>query len=233
MADYCTVDELKAQIDLEDAAGDDTLMLTAIITAASRAIDNFCNRPKGFVADAAASANYYAGTGEAYQGIDECVEITEVAVKESITEATYTAWNTPTTNFSHDGDWIAYRGSHRQPFFNQFPYNGLMVDPVGDESHFRSGKYVATPGFRPSYSYSMRETPTVKVTAKWGYAVAVPTPIKQACIIQSGRWYKRGASGWSDALASGELGQLMYTQKLDPDVEMILGMGRYTRMAVG
>jgi len=109
-----------------------------------------------------------------------------------------------------------------------------MVDPVGDESHFKSGKYTAPPGFRPDYTYSQRETPTVKVTAKWGYAVVVPTPIKQATIIQaSGRYYKRGASGFSDTLASGDLGRLMYTQKLDPDVEMILVMGRYVRMAVG
>ncbi len=230
MADYCTIAEVKAQINITQATSD--TVLTALVTAVSRAIDNFCNRPRGFIADAAASARYYTGSGKAHQGIDECVEITQVAVKESPTDTTYTTWATPTTNLASDGDWIAYSGGKHSPNFNDMPYTALMVDPCGDQAWFTSGRMGTSLGWPDDNERGTRSVPTVKVTAKWGYSVAVPAPIKEATAMQTARWYKAMASGKSDVLASGELGQLMYLKKLDPDVEMILVMGRYVKPMV-
>lgn len=219
---YAIASDLRGQINKLSTADD--VILNTILSAAERTINLFCNRPDGFVALAAATARLYAGSGSAYIAIDECVEITLVAVKDSVTDSTYTSWAA--------GDWIAFRGDPKDPNFNGLPYNMLMVDPTGDQSIFTGGKYGNLRGFRPD-STSHRGVPTVQVTAKWGYSVAVPADIKEACIMQSARWYKRLEGAMSDALASSELGTLLYRQSLDPDIKMILVNGRYVKPAVG
>ena len=210
MTDYATIAEIKAAMN-KTGAGDDAV-LTALATAASRAVDNFCNRPDGFVALTEATARVYAGEGKSWQTIDECTSVTEVAVKDSTTDDDYTDWTT--------ADWIAFSGDPEHPEFNRLPYTALMVGYDGDYAHFLNGR-------RGKHS-----VPTMQITAKWGYATDVPTPIKQATIITASRWYKRGEGGWSDVLASGELGMLLYQKMLDPDVKLILVAGRYVRPAV-
>jgi len=101
---YCTLAEVKADIDLEDASASATATIERLIIAAEGSINRFCNRPDGFEADAVASARYFPGSGMSYQFIDETTEITTVAVKDSSTESTYTDWDTPTTMMAGDGD---------------------------------------------------------------------------------------------------------------------------------
>jgi hypothetical protein len=79
----------------------------------------------------------------------------------------------------------------------------------------------------------VRGIPTVQVTAKWGYSAVVPPTITKACEMQVVRWYKRFEGAMADALASAELGQLLYRQELDPDVKFILVGGRYVKPSVG
>jgi hypothetical protein len=205
-ASYCTVAELRAAIDKTSATDDATLQL--IIDGASGAIDNFCNRPDGFVALALALARIYPGSGHEWQRIDECVEVTLVRLKSSATDTYSTLLAT---------DYLKATGDRARPEYNVTPYTALRTDENGDYSiWYKDGGY-----------------PTVEVTAKWGYAVTVPPEIRQACIITAARWYKRGQSAWSDVLASGEMGMLMYRQALDPDVKNILVMGRFVKATVG
>jgi hypothetical protein len=227
---YATVAELKSTLNI--ASTTDDLVLEMWLEAAEEAVDRTCNRPDGFLADSAASARHYVGTGKPWQPIDECVEITEVAVRSSITADDYTAWTSPTTNFAGDGDWIPAAGSGKHPTFNSLPFNVLLVDIAGDESYFTSGRAVDTPGWPPEHGEQMAKN-TVRVTAKWGYAVAVPNVIRNAAIAQAGRWYKRGMGGWTDTLASVDQGQMIYRQPMDPDIRMMLVCGRYVRQAVG
>lgn len=210
MADYATKAEVKAQIN--KTAIDDDDVIDAMITAASLAIDNFCNRPDGFEASDTATARTYAGTGKPWQEMDEAAAITLVAVKKSTTDGAYTSWAST--------DWIAYTGDPQRPNFNKLPYAAIMIAVDGDYSAFLDGGLGAI------------SQPTVQITAKWGYALTVPSPIKQATITQVARWYKRGESGWSDVLASGELGQLLYQKMIDPAVKFILVGGRYVRPVV-
>lgn len=61
---------------------------------------------------------------------------------------------------------------------------------------------------------------TVEVVGVWGFAT-VPTAIKQACVIQSAREFKRfdsplGVAGY------GDLGVMRVSRYLDPDVEMLV-----------
>ena len=58
-----------------------------------------------------------------------------------------------------------------------------------------------------------------------------PEAVKQACIIQSARQWKRGMQGFSDAEANPELGQLFYLKALDPEVQSMLEV--YRVRAVG
>lgn len=223
---YATVKELRAH--MVKAAITADWELAQLLDGATRLIDNFCNRPEGFVAAVTASARIYAGSGTSVQAIDECTSITAVAVKDSATDTSYTAWTTD--------DWDAFGGSPDRPDFqptaHHKPYTFLMTTLDGNYSTFTSGKFTTRPGFRPSSTVS-RGVPTVQVTATWGYAATVPPDIKVACLEQAARWWKRLESAMADTIGSPETGILLYKQRLDPDIANILINGRYVRPAIG
>lgn len=223
---YATVTELRAEMNLLSTS-DDTI-LERLIEAASRNIDRACNRPDGFVGDTVASARYYTGDGTAVQLIDECVEITAVAVKDSSTDTTYTAWATPTTNMAGDGDWYAFTGDRRWPDFNRLPYTALAVDLNGDYAVFTLGMFAGKRGF-PLDSDVRRNVPTVQVTARWGYADNIPNDIKEATIMMCARWYKQVQGAMADGVANADFGQLVFRQVLHPDIKRILEGGRYVK----
>jgi hypothetical protein len=227
---YCSVEELKERMEKTDDTDDATLF--GILRAAERKIDQFCNRPDGFVADTTASARYYPGSGLAYQWIDECVEVSAVAVKDSPTDDTYEAWTAPSTNMAGDGDYFAGSGPPDSPNFNRLPYTLLFVDPNGDQTWFTGETYAMRKRGRAQRGINLwSHVPTVKVTAKWGYSASVPLDIKEAAGMQAARWYKRLQGAMADALASADLGGLFYQQQLDPDIRGILVDGRYVRIA--
>lgn len=211
MTDYTTAAAVRAQPGMNSV--DDDAVLGALITAASRAIDGFCNRPDGFVAIDTATARVFAGSGKAWQWIDETVAITLVEVKASLTDTTYTSWTT--------SDWTAFSGDPARPNFNGTPYTGLLINPAGSYGIFTQG--VSRDG----------ATPTVRVTGRWGYAETVPAPVAQACITLAARWYKRGQSFWSDVLGNSDTGQMYYRKAIDPDVQMMLKWGRMMRPGIG
>ena len=218
---YATVDELRAEMDKTSTASD--LTLARLLDSATTSINDTCNRPDGFVSIPVATARIYAGSGKPFQRIDECTSFTTVAVKDSVTDTSYTAWTT--------ADWIGFRGDPRFPNFNRAPYTGLMVDPTGDESIFTSGAYTTKAGFRPTTDV-FRGVPTVQITAKWGYATTVPHDIKEICIEQAARWYKHLEAAGSGLTADSELGQLN-TGKLDADLISRLRTRRYIKATVG
>jgi hypothetical protein len=179
-----------------------------MIAAAEEAINNYCNRPDGFEALTTATARLYSGSGLDHIWIDECVEVTAVAVKDSPTDSALVTWATT--------DWIGFSGDPEWPNFNKLPYAGIKIRiDTGDYSYF------------PKSSY-----PVAQITAKWGYAVTVPEAIKQACITQVARWAQRAKSGWADAVGSDMTGTLAYKKVLDPDVQLLLKSGRYFRPTI-
>lgn len=219
---YATPQELRSQIGKTSVLSDGDL--ETILAAAERNINRACNRPDGFLALTTATARRYAGSGRPYQFIDECVEVSLVEVKDSATDSSYDSWTS--------SDWIVARGDPEYPDYNSTPYDLVLVDPTGDESIFTSGKYTTRGGFRPRTDVH-RGVPTVRVTARWGYAAAVPDDIHEACLMQATRWFKRLEGAMADALASGELGMMLYRQSLDPDIKRLLVDGRYVRPTTG
>lgn len=232
---YTTAVEVRNQVN--DAQSTHDSVLETIIEAAEAAIDGYCNRPDGFLGDTEASARVFSGSGEPVQWIDECVAITQVAVKPSVTSDSYTAWEAT--------DWIPFSGDPLSPDFNNLPYHALMTAPAGSHAHFTSGKYTSQPGFRPtdydgpgggyspSHTYKGRGVPTVQVTARWGYALVVPPQVKQATITQTARWFMRARSAWADTMADGNFGLLSFKKTLDPDVEMMLSKARLVKPPTG
>jgi len=72
----------------------------------------------------------------------------------------------------------------------------------------------------------------LEVTARWGAFSTPPHEIQQACMITASRWFKRGLQQFQDTGAIVELGQLVYTKALDPDVIEILRVSA-RRIAIG
>lgn len=229
---YATLAELKAEMN-KTGSGDDA-SLQRILDAATKKIDRLCKRPDGFEADAVASARYYTGSGKPYQWIEECVAVTAVGVKDSPSdeEDEYTAWTVGTVGATTGADVFPASGEPEWPDYNSTPYTFLVVGANGDYSVFPSGRYTTRGGFKPSVLVA-RGVPVVKVTARWGYAAAVPDDIKEACLMQAARWYKRLQSAMADAVASADFGQLLYRQKLDPDIAGILLDGGYVKFLIG
>jgi hypothetical protein len=194
---YGTASELRARIDKTSTADDS--VLESLIRAATRNIDRACNRPDGFVADMAANARYYVGSGKSFQWIDECVSVTAVAVKDSASddEDSYVAWTVGTVGTTTEADVFPATGDPAMPDYTTTPHTLLVVGANGDYSTFTGGSFTSRGGFRPLTTVS-RGLPTVRVTARWGYAASVPEDVKEAALMQSARWFKRFQSAMSD-----------------------------------
>jgi len=182
----------------------------------------------------AANARYYVGSGKSFQWIDECVSVTAVAVKDSASddEDSYVAWTVGTVGTTTEADVFPATGDPAMPDYMATPHTLLVVGANGDYSTFTGGGFTSRGGFRPLTTVS-RGLPTVEVSGRWGYATTVPDDIKEACLMQAARWYKRFQSAMSDTLASAELGTLLYRQSLDPDIRRLLVDGRYVKPTVG
>src|SRR3990170_936857 len=63
---------------------------------------------------------------------------------------------------------------------------------------------------------------SVEIAGSWGYSSATPPAIKEACLLQSLRLFKRKDAIFG-IVGSAEMGQLLVIPKLDPDVALLLG----------
>lgn len=225
MTSYATIAQLKMQIDKQGSTGPaDPANLQLLLDTATDMINGLCNRKDGFVAPAIANTRLFNGSGGPYQWIDECAAVTLVEVKQSPTDTTYTVWAA--------ANWMPFTGDPNDPDFNHTPYQALMVMPNQTYSHFTSGKFTQREGFEPDFLVS-RGTPTVRVTANWGYALVCPPRVQEACIIQAARWFKRGESSWADSMVPAESGTLTFVKELDPDVKAMLYAARLVKPTIG
>lgn len=224
---YITTAQLKTHIG--KSKSDDDSIFDVIIDTVSSTVDRVCNREDGFfVADSSASTRTYSGDGGTVQWIDPCTSITLVEVKDAPSDDTYTSWTSD--------DWIAATGDPRRPDYKRTPYRFIIVSATGDYNTFTSGGYTGLRGFRREF-LDHRNVPTVRITAKWGYATTVPNPIKQACLAIGAKWYKRAKSSWAMSSATPELAVLQFIRSnqamIDGDVYMMLQGSRWIKPAVG
>jgi len=231
--DYASTADLESVTNM-DATKYGVLMQLALDTAAEH-INNLTNRSYGgYVADASASTRLFVGSGNGILRIDEATDITSVAAKKSYTDTTYTAWLTT--------DWIPFRGDSNFPIFGTpaittKPYTGIMInETTGDYSSFPNGYVGANwSGFASDRYYEHNSNvyqPTVQITAKWGYATAVPNTIKFCTLILAARLAKRAQANFTDVTGNAEIGDLRYVNEIDKDVKAMLFKGRFIRPAV-
>lgn len=213
MARYANTDQLAIRMQLLSTPTVDQLeMLNEILSAASRSIDRTCGMSDdAFLATDEATTRYFPSNGKKYLRIPESTEIVFVAVKDSISADTYTTWVTPTTPMAGDGDWVPSTGEAVRPTYGVLPYTLLIIDTNGNYNSFLGGGSVSM----------------VAVTAYWGHSDIVPDDIREACLMQSVRWYKKFQAAMSSRGASADLGEIIYRKSLDSDIRQILIEGRW------
>jgi hypothetical protein len=193
--DYCTNTEIKAVMPDQTWSITYDTLFTTLATRASRAIDRFSGRKPGAYKVDTDVTLYFDGSGTDVLEIDELAAApTSVAVAETGDLTSLTTW--AATDYLLE----PYNALDRYE-----PYTRMAVD------YFNGSKAVW-------YAYPK----AVKVVGKFGYTTATPDDVKQATIIQAVRWFKRGQQSFKDTGAIAELGQLQYTQALDPDVAQLL-----------
>lgn len=224
MSRYVTLDaDTRAAMGIKSDSHDAVLEL--FLSAAEDTIDLYCARPDGFLAPDSGTVRKYVGRGKPWLMIDECVAVEEVEVKASPTGA-YTAWEA--------SDWELAGGDPRRPDFNTTPYDLLLVATGGNYTSFTSGVFNRLSPWKGDIAIGQEQltTPTVRVTARWGYAASVPNQVKMATVAQASIWYKRGQSANTGRVGSNDLGELTFPKTLDPTVKMMLTLGRLVKRVI-
>jgi len=159
------------------------------------AIESASRLIDGFTArsfyNAGTAVRNYAATDAINLIIDDAITVTKVESTDEIGD-TYTEWTA----------------------------TDYQLEPVNSRA---DGLYYPYTGIRAVNTYTwpvVDYQALVKITGTWGWA-SVPTAVKQACIIQSSRIFKRldsplGVAGF------GDLGAIRVGRYLDPDVEQLL-----------
>lgn len=62
----------------------------------------------------------------------------------------------------------------------------------------------------------------VRVTGRWGYGLAIPAAVVEACLLQSTRLFQRKDAPFGVVGAANEMGSLRLLARLDADVETLL-----------
>ena len=195
--DYVTSDELKAHLRITDTA-DDAAVARAI-TAASRAIDKSTNRQFGLDVDPAPRYYSYAGVRI------ECLPAFEI--DDLSTGGAFSL------DVAQDG--LTYVSLTAGTDYNLWPWNA-----PADGKPYTHLVFTALASQYPA-GYS-RELFAV---AQWGWTT-VPEIVKEACLIQAGRFFVRRDSQYGIA-GSPETGtELRLLERLDPDVALMLSAVR-------
>lgn len=176
--------------------------IIALAARASRAIDSYLKRAPGAFAAESSSIRYFSGDGSRRLMIDEIVG-PPVSVEIS-SDGLLTSYDTTLS------DYLCWPYNAESW---EIPYVALDLGPLSTTRW-------------PSYPKSIR------ITGVFGFSSVEPDEIKQATIIQAIRWFKRGQQAFQDTGAIVSLGQLIYTQQLDPEVKQLLSAPKFQRITL-
>lgn len=197
LADYASLDELRAFLRITDA-GDDP-ELSVALTAASRAIDHATSRHFGV--DDSAVARYYSPLSGSFQrdwGDRATLEVDDISTTTGLVVKSDTAG---TGSFATT---LVLNTDYRL-----FPYNAALEGRPWTRIILSQG-----------VGWAQAER-GVEVTARWGWP-AVPSAIKQATLVQASRFVKRRDAPFGVA-GSPEMGnELRLLARLDPDVAVLV-----------
>jgi hypothetical protein len=197
---YATLADVKAAFRINDDVDDTLLELS--IESASREIDGWCER---VFYNAGTATRVYVPTDSFLVETEDIISVT--TLKTSSTGDTFdTTWSAP-------GD------------YQLEPLNGISGGLTVPRNRIRAiGSYVF-PLWDPR-NINAHEA-TVQVTGVFGFE-AIPTAVKQACIILSQRQFKRYDTPLG--ISYDELGA-MRVGRVDPDIQNLLSPYKKVRMA--
>lgn len=203
--DYASSAELKAHLRITDT--DDDTSVALAIGAASRAIDDWCNRQFGLTGSAV--PRYYTADDLCIEGrralaIDDLMTTTGLEVElDTGADGLYA------TELAYGTDFDVYPWNAQA---NGRPWTHLVLRPDA----------------AASWPCAARG---VRVTGNFGWS-SVPEIVKSACLIQAARFFVRRDSSYGIA-GSPELGsEVRLLARLDPDVSLMLSTVRRVWSAV-
>jgi len=191
---YATLNDFKAYLFPSSNYGTaEDPQMEAAIESASRIIDAHTNRR--FYSDSTVSARVYYADTPIRCTVDDFSTITGLIIKTDTGD-----------NGTYDQTWAATE---------------YILEPLNAEiGGVSSQPYNTVIATIPKLFPTTGRRPRVQVTAKWGWA-AVPDTVRQACLIQAARLYRRAQT--PEGFAAGEsFGAIRVSTKLDPDVQMLL-----------
>ena len=189
---YTTLADVRNSLQIEDSIDD--AEIEAAILAASRMIDDYCQRffyQEGSLAFPA--TRYYTAVSPWYLETDDIVQITELACDPDFNQSYAQIWNTTT------------------------PPLDVMYEPVNNPQKGWPYTRVLAIG---SYVFPYFFPRTVRISGIFGFP-EVPYEVQLACKLQAARLFIRKQSPFGIA-GSVELGTVRLNSRLDPDVEMLL-----------
>jgi hypothetical protein len=232
--DYVTLAEVKAALPLNQGPSSTTVydaLITSDITRVCRMFDKLTNRKPGAYAVSVDETRYYDGPGAKYsmyglptpvQGgypadqrlgggywegrslwIDELAAApTSVSVTPDGKLTNYQAWAST--------DYILW------------PYNALLENKpyLRLDLDILYGSHQVWWNFRRA----------VQIVGKFGFSTVCPDDIKQAILVQVARTFNRAMQNYQDTALVTDTAQLIYTKKMDPDLELMVN--HYRRPAI-
>ena len=189
---YTTLADVRNSLQIQDSIDD--AEIEAAILAASRMIDDYCQRffyQEGSLAFPA--TRYYTAVSPWYVETDDIVQITELACDPDFDQSYAQIWNTTT------------------------PPLDIMYEPVNNPQKGWPYTRVLAIG---SYVFPYFFPQTVRISGIFGFP-EVPYEVQLACKLQAARLFVRKQSPFGIA-GSVELGTVRLNSRLDPDVEMLL-----------
>lgn len=201
--EYCTLGELKVRLWPENTTPDtvNDPVLTSVIKAASREIENYTGRR--FYTTAADETRYYT---------TECTDVCYTDDIQSIT----------TLKTDDDGDrtyettWTVITHYDLCPLnaaLDGLPYTWIEIAPLGSYSFPTQRKAIQIVG-KFGYCAATKAGDTT-----------IPYPVREACLLSCLRMFKRKDAPFG-VLGPTELGQISVIPGLDPDVKRILDQYR-------
>ena len=194
MTTYGDLAQLKVHLSMGTADTSMDTFLTAVLTAVSRELDDYCRGSRShFYAAGSATARVYTPHHRDLLEVDD-ISSSEVTIR------------------TDDDDDGVFETTWGDADFQLEPLNGLADS--------RAAWKVRAVGDR-DFPCSVRGRATVEVTATWGWA-QVPAPITEASLIQSVRIANRRHSpfGVVEDPTLGTSERLL--PALDPDVKMLV-----------
>lgn len=215
MADYITVEEAKTELRITDT--EDDVRLAKAVTRVSRIWDALCDRYDNEFA-ASDKVFYYDVIAPNYaEGILDPIALGGFQIGQT---PTWSAKSIYTDEFltlnslktDNDGDGV---------FETTWAATDYLLYPLNDP---RKDEIMVAPNGRYQFPVGYK---TVQLSAKFGYSLVVPEPVKLGCLFLLSRFKARILSP-QGLLESGE-GEMTRIARMDPDVQLILESGGFLK----